>query len=181
MTEVSPSPARRRRVTSPHRRLRVAGALAGAGVRTALVPREAARRRGRVQVCGAARILTALGVRVRVVAPAVPWPRTGGHLVVSGSVGRIDQLAVLTAVPRTVTGWADLAERALLGRPAERALLGRPAVPPPAVADVVLPASIRYRRHGELLDADDVPRALDDVLATDGLIVEVHLLPALTT
>ncbi len=160
-----------RRIGGPHRRLRVAGAMAGAGLRTALVPREATRRRGRAQVCGAARILTALGVRVRVLPPAVPWPRTGGQLVVSGSVGRVDRLAVLTAVPRGVAGWVPLAEHALLGAPA-------PVVPPHA--GVVLPVTVRYRRGGTLLDVVDVPRDLVDVLATADLVVEVHLLPAVT-
>jgi hypothetical protein len=157
-----------------HRRLRVAGTLAGAGVRTALLPSEPSRRRRRAQVCTAARILTALGVRVRVVAPAVPWPRTGGRLAVSGTVGRLDELAVLTAVPRTVSGWDELAARAVHQRT---------ATTPPPPGDVLLPVSVRYRiERGEcveLLDADRVPRALADVLATAGLVVEVHLLPAL--
>jgi hypothetical protein len=160
-------------VSGPHRRLRLVGAVASVGVRSALVPRDAHRRRGRVSVCGAARILTAAGVRVRVVAPSTPWPRTGGLLVVNGSVGRIDELAVLTAVPRGVRGWAELAERALVGRRTE----------PPSTtgADVLLPVAVRYRYEGSdsWLTEDEVPRDLVAALDRTGLVVEVHLLPAL--
>jgi hypothetical protein len=171
MTDVRP-PVARGRISRPHRSLRLAGALARTGVRTALLPRDASRRRGRAQVCGAARILTAAGVRVRVLAPAVPWPRTGGRLVVTGSPGRVGQLAVLTAVPRTVPGWAELAEQALLGRAARVRT---------ADDGVVLPVTLRYRLAGELLDGDRAPREPADALAADGLVIEVHLLPALTT
>jgi hypothetical protein len=160
-----------RGITGPHRRLRLAGALAGAGVRSALLPRGAQHRRGRAQVCGAARILTALGVRVRVITPAAPWPRTGGRLVARGSVGRVDELAVLTAVPRTVTGWTELAESALLGRVA--------APPPRRPDDVLLPVSVGYRLDGRSLHPHHAPRGLADALAMPGLVVEVQLLPAL--
>jgi hypothetical protein len=162
-------------VTGPHRRLRLAGAVASAGVRTALLPRDAHRRRGRVTVCGAARILTAAGVRVRVVGPTVPWPRTGGLLVVNGSVGRIDELAVLTAVPRGVRGWAELAERALGGR--------RMRTPSTTDADMLLPVAVRYRHEGSdsWLTDDEVPRDLVAALDRPGLVVEVHLLPALAS
>jgi len=160
-------------VSAPHRRLRLAGAVASAGLRTALVPKDAHRRRGRVSVCGAARILTAAGVLVRVVPPSTPWPRSGGALVVSGSVGRIDELAVLTAVPRHVRGWAELAERALAGR-------GAP-VTPTAEADVLLPVAVRYRYEDAdcWLSGHAVPRDLGAALDRPGLVVEVTLLPAL--
>ena len=173
---IAPRPSPRRApMTGPHRRLRLAGAVASAGVRRGLVPRDAHRRRGRVTVCGAARILTAAGVRVHVVAPTVAWPRTAGLLVVNGSVGRIDELAVLTAVPRGVRGWAELAERALGGR--------RTATPATTDADVLLPVAVRYRHEGSdsWLTEDEVPRDLAAALGRPGLVVEVCLLPALAS
>jgi hypothetical protein len=144
--------------------------LASVGVRTAL-PRPASRR-SRSSVCDAARILTAAGVRVRVVPSRVPWPRTGGRLVVNGSVGRIDELAVLTAVPRSVHGWARLAERALGARCVATV---------PEVTDVLLPVAVRYRWQDDdtWLTGDQVPRDLTAALARPGLLVEVSLLPAL--
>lgn len=164
-------PAPRPAVSAPHSRLRLAGTLASVGVRTTLLPRPASRR-GRASVCDAARILTAAGVRVRVVPSRVPWPRTGGRLVVNGSVGRIDQLAVLTAVPRSVRGWAELAERALGVRHIAVVL---------EATDVLLPVAVRYRREGDdsWLTGDEVPRDLTAALARRDLVVEVHLLPAL--
>lgn len=168
-------PAARPPVPAPHRRLRLAGTLAAVGVRSALLPRADRRRRGRASVCGAARILTALGVRVVVLPPATAWPRAGGRLSVQGSAGRIGDLAVLTAVPRSVTDWDLLAERALLGRPSRD-----PAALP---GEVLLPVSVRCRRAGEddWLDATSVPQDLGAVLAAGGLVVEVRLLPALGT
>src|SRR5688572_22169671 len=61
--------------TRRRRRLQLATSLASLHVRTVLMPETSIRRRQRVQVCGAARILTALGVRVRVVGPRTAWPR----------------------------------------------------------------------------------------------------------
>ena len=59
--------------------------------------------RRRRAVCGAARLLTGLGVRVEVRAPATAWPRTGtGVLLVSDTVTALDPLALLTAVPGAV-------------------------------------------------------------------------------
>ena len=56
--------------------------------------------RRRRTVCGAARLLTGLGVRVEVRAPASAWPRTGtGVLLVCDTVTALDPLALLTAVP----------------------------------------------------------------------------------
>ncbi|SFL69543.1 hypothetical protein [Geodermatophilus ruber] len=59
-------------------------------------------------VCGAARVLAGLGVRVDVRAPSVAWPRTGtGLLLVANSVSALDPLVLLTAVPgATVAGAA---------------------------------------------------------------------------
>ena len=163
-------PAPRRAVTAPHRRLRLAGTLASVGVRTAL-PRPASRR-SRASVCAAARILAAAGIRVRVVPSAVPWPRSGGRLAVSGSVGRIDELAVLTAVPRHVRGWTELAERALGGR---RTHAG------PLDDEVLLPVTVRFLAEGGdgWLTEDEVPRDLTAALGRPGLVVEVRLLPTL--
>ncbi|MGY1638473.1 hypothetical protein ACI78V_17635 [Geodermatophilus sp. SYSU D00742] len=65
-------------------------------------PVGSARRRA---VCGAARLLTGLGVRVDVRAPAVAWPRAGrgpGALLVANSVSPLDPLVLLTAVPGVV-------------------------------------------------------------------------------
>ena len=164
-------PVPRRRLTASHRRLRLAGALTAVGVRAALLPRAGARRRGRAQLCGAARILTALGVRVVVVPAPATWPRTGGRLDVRATVGRIGQLAVLTAVPRSVPGWDRLAEQALLGRPVT-ADAGHD--------DVLLPVTVRCRRAdaGDWLPASAVPQDLGTVLAGGCLVVEVRLLPA---
>ena len=166
-------PAARPPVPAPHRRLRLAGTLAAVGVRSALLPRADGRRRGRAQVCGAARILTALGVRVVVLPPATAWPRAAGRLAVQGSSGRIGDLAVLTAVPRSVAGWDLLAERALLGRPSRQADDPR--------GDMLLPVAVRCRPAGEAdwLDPSAVPQDLGAVLAAGGLVVEVRLLPAL--
>ncbi|MGY1660626.1 hypothetical protein ACI78Q_05310 [Geodermatophilus sp. SYSU D00705] len=61
-------------------------------------------------VCGAARLLTGLGVRVAVRTPAVAWPRTGhgpGALLVTNSVSPLDPLVVLTAVPGALVAGAD--------------------------------------------------------------------------
>ena len=60
-------------------------------------------------VCGAARVLTGLGVRVEVHAPATAWPRTGtGSLLVSNTATALDPLALLTAVPgASVAGIPD--------------------------------------------------------------------------
>jgi hypothetical protein len=54
--------------------LRLAGALAGSTANT-LPASPSGRRRQRLLVVRAARLLTALGVRVEVRAPAVAWPR----------------------------------------------------------------------------------------------------------
>jgi 1-acyl-sn-glycerol-3-phosphate acyltransferase len=65
--------------------------------------------RRRRTVCGAARLLTGLGVRVEVRAPASAWPRTGtGVLLVCDTVTALDPLALLTAVPgAAVAGGPD--------------------------------------------------------------------------
>lgn len=90
--------------TERHRRWRrVAVATAGAALAAARTPLSGPRARRRLAVCTAARLLTALGVRVEVHAGAVGWPRAGaghgpGQLVVANRVGWLDDLALLTVV-----------------------------------------------------------------------------------
>ncbi|SEO91581.1 hypothetical protein [Trujillonella endophytica] len=88
------APTAARPAVSPLRWARTAAVLAGAGLRPG------SSRRG--AVCGAARLLTALGVRVRVHAPLLAWPRarsgTPGLLVVADSGSDLAHLALVTAV-----------------------------------------------------------------------------------
>ena len=158
--------------TRRRRRLRLAAALADLRLRTALAPDPSSRRRQRVDICGAARILTALDVRVRVVPSRTPWPRGRAcRLVVADDVGRLGDLALVTAVPRTAEGWASARARALPRR-------GRVVVPEPRAADAVAcPVALRYLAGGTPLDR--APRTLEEVLAARDLVVEVHLLPPL--
>lgn len=156
--------------TRRRRRLRLAAALAGLHARTVLVPETSIRRRQRVQVCGAARILTALGVRVRVVGPRTAWPRHRPcRLVVADDAGWLATMALITTVPRTTEGWEAACRRALPGV--------RPAADRGTADAVACPVAFRYRADGGLLDR--APRTLAEIVATRGLVVEVHLLPAL--
>jgi hypothetical protein len=107
------------------------------------------RTRQRSRVCRAARILTALGVRVRVVQPPVPWPRTD-RFMVPDAVGWLADLTLVTAVPGTPLA----------------------ATSPGAVP---CPVEIRYRTPDGYLTGDDVPRTLAEVLAARDLVVEVRL------
>jgi hypothetical protein len=129
------------------RRLRLARTLVGHSVRARLLP-ASERRRQRLQVCGAADTLTALGVRVQVFQPSVPWPRSGRY-VISDHVGRLGDLAVSTAV----RGATD-------------------------DGDMLCPVAVRYRVDGRpgYLPAHEVPRRTVDILAMRGLVVEVHCL-----
>jgi hypothetical protein len=155
--------------TQQRRRLQLAAALAGLHVRSALVPPQATRRRQRLQVCGAARVLTALGVRVQVVPPAVPWPRTGGRLLLDHDApGWLGDLALVTAVPRTTVGWADVCRRVLPGAPVE------PAGTTPDSA--ICPVTLGYRTDAGPLGR--APRGVAEIVALRGLVVEVRLLPA---
>ena len=216
---------------------RLAVALAGAGTASLRAPASSARGRRRLVVCAAARVLTAVGVRVEVHSSPTAWPRAGagrgpGQLVVSNHVSWVDDLAVLTVVPglpvakREVGDWplvGSLARRSgvvLLDRARIRTLpatvgevtgtlragtpvtvhpegttscgveLGRfrPAFFQAAVdaAAPVCPVAVRYRVHGGAGSAvagylADEPlwRSIARVVATRGLVVEVHLLPAL--
>ena len=145
--------------TQRRRRLRLARTLAGLSVRTALLPRGAARSRQRLRVCGSADVLTALGVQVRVVGSAVPWPRLG-RVVVSDHTGWLGDLALSTAAPGTP----------VLGRHSARVL---------PLGSVACPVVLRYRTAGGRLAAHEVPRTLAEVTAARDLVVEVHRLPAL--
>ena len=140
----SAPPATRRR-----RRLRLARTLVGHSVRARLLP-ATERRRERLQVCGAADTLTALGVRVQVFQPAIPWPRSGRY-VISDHVGRLGDLAVSTAV----RGATD-------------------------DGTVICPVTVRYRVEGRPrhLSAANVPQRTAAIVAMHGLVVEVHCLPA---
>jgi hypothetical protein len=156
--------------TQQRRRRQLAATLAGVRLRATVLPDGSLRRRQSLQVCSAARILTALGVRVRVVQPATPWPRDRAHRLVTADVGRLGDLAVLTAVPRTTHGWTTLAERVLPGRPAAR------TGEPPEDA-VLCPVAVHARSAAGPLDV--LPRSLAEAVAARDLVVEVHLLPAL--
>ena len=129
------------------RRLRLARTLVGHSVRARLLP-ASERRRQRLQVCGAADTLTALGVRVQVFQPSIPWPRSGRY-VISDHVGRLGDLAVSTAV----RGATD-------------------------DGDMLCPVAVRYRVDGRpgCLPAHEVPRRTADIVAMRGLVVEVHCL-----
>ncbi|MGZ4657877.1 MAG: hypothetical protein ACXVGE_13210 [Blastococcus sp.] len=151
-------PARSDRGLQRRRRLRAARTQVGLSVQTRLLPVVSERRRQRLHVCGAANTLTALGVRVRVLGPSIPWPRTR-CVVAAGPLGRLGGLAVATV---------------LRGEPVRSAT----EVPDGAT---VCPVAVRYRLDGDVdyLPEDDVPTSVAGIAALDGLVVEVHLLPAL--
>ncbi len=175
MTAAPPRPAvlpvpmtdRATPATQQQRRLRYGTTLARLRARAAVTPAGSV---PRLQVCGAANLLTALGVRVDVVQPTVPWPRTTQHrLLVENTAGLLGDLALLVGVPRTAAGWADVADRVLPLRPYRTTTRH--------TADaVVCPVSIGYRTaEGSLLVP---PRTLNDVVAIRGLVIEVRLLAA---
>ncbi|MGY1769686.1 hypothetical protein [Blastococcus sp. SYSU D00813] len=162
------------------RRLRTAAVLAGAGLRPGTSRRAA--------VCGAARLLTALGVRVRVQAPLVAWPRvrpgSPGVLVVADSRSDLAHLALTTAVPGTV---------AVEGRPGRHARALRLPVLP-ASADAIAAAlragttvTVRPGADGRLSPAGFAaaaatgapvcPVAVRSRPGAGVTVVELHLLP----
>lgn len=155
--------------TQQARRLRFTAALGGFRTRAGLV-RGSVRRRQSLQLCAAARLLTALGVRVDVVQPSTAWPRDLPHrLEVDNTAGLLGDLALLIAVPRTTQGWTDVADRVLPVRTPLR----------PADRDdgaVGCPVSMAYRVPPGLPH----PRTLNDVVAARGLVIEVRLLPVTT-
>jgi hypothetical protein len=131
------------------RRLRLARTVVGHSVRSRLLP-AGERRRRRQQVCGAADTLTALGVRVQVIPPPIPWPRSG-RFVISDHVGRLGDLAVSTA---------------FLGATDD--------------GTVICPVAVRYRIEGRpgYLPAHEVPHRTAAIAAMHGLVVMVLCLPS---
>ncbi|MGY2083708.1 lysophospholipid acyltransferase family protein [Blastococcus sp. SYSU DS0539] len=136
-------PATRRR-----RLLRLVLAVTGAAVRIRIMAHAGERAQRRVAVCGAAGVVTALGIRVEVINPAVPWPRTGrGHLVVSNHVSWLDELALLVAVRALPVADAEIGDCKLVGGLARRLgviLVHRDRLR--SVADSVAQATHRLRR-----------------------------------
>jgi hypothetical protein len=159
LVQATPPRAAAARAIQRHRRIRLARTLAGVSVRSALLPRSAARSRQRLRLCGSADILTALDVRVRVVGAAVPWPRLG-RVVVSDHTGWLGDLALTTVAPGTP----------VIGRSSTRAL---------PVGSVACPVALRYRTADGYLERHETPRTLAQVTAARDLVVEVHRLPAL--
>ena len=166
-----PPPGRATSATQQQRRLRYQATLAGIRTRAAVMPATSVQRRRALQVCGAANLLTALGIRVQVVQPAKPWPRERQQrLLVENSAGVFGDLALLVGVPRTAGGWSDVADRVLPVRSAPRSSLRD-------VTDaVVCPVTIGYRSAaGPLLRP---PRTLGEVIEQRDLVIEVRLHPA---
>jgi 1-acyl-sn-glycerol-3-phosphate acyltransferase len=166
-------PATRRR-----RRRRLAAARLAVSIRAALPA--GPRRRERGLVCGAAAVLTAVGVRVEVSAPAVPWPRPGtGRLVVANRASRLDDLVLAT-----VLRGAAVVHPEQVGGPT----LGRfRAAPFQAAVDAgvpVCPVAVHWRtgpghRPAGAVGGRSLRSALHHALAVRGLVAEVHLLPPL--
>ena len=179
--------------------LRLAGTLVGSAA-TILPASLSARRRERLRVCRAARLLTALGVRVEVHVATVAWPRPGtGRLVVANRLSWIDDLALVTVVRDARAAGADGEATDLLrhgatvlvhpeATTATGPALGRfrPALFQPAVqaGSAVCPVAIRYRTESGAPPTAVPGRSpwhcLTRTVPTPGLVVEVHLLPALT-
>jgi hypothetical protein len=152
------------------RRLRFTAARAGARLRSSLLAKGSVRRRQAWQVCSAARLLTALGVRVDVVQPETPWPRhRAQRLRVTNEAGLLGDLALLTAVPRTTPGWAAVADRVL---PTGSTVT---TAQPTEDDAVVCRVTIAYRTAAGLCE---LPRTPAEVAADPGSVIEVRLLPA---
>ncbi|GAB3355877.1 hypothetical protein [Modestobacter lapidis] len=174
--------------TRRRRRLRLAAVLAGAALRSLRAPVCGTRGRRRLVVCGAARALTALGVRVDVRAAPAAWPRTGpGYLVVvADRVGWLDGLALLTAVPGLPVATPEVAGWPGLGRlvrrsgvavldPAGRCVLPAAAHDPAAA---ICPVELRHA-HGAPAAGRLTWRGLAEVVAARDVVVTVHLLAPL--
>ncbi len=198
---LQPSPA------AQPRWLRVGAAYAAERLRP---PLGSSRRRA---VCGAARLLTGLGVRVEVHSPSTAWPRTPGRglLVVANSVSALDPLVLLTALPGAMQAAPDrvagvpVPAVAPVSGPVSAALRRgttvtvRPEQPVPGRTGLgrfspalfaastetgapVCPVALRYRGAGTPPPAGrSAVAALRWLGSTPGVVVEVHLLPALTS
>ncbi|MFW3171105.1 hypothetical protein [Geodermatophilus sp. CPCC 206100] len=195
-------------VPPTHSWLRTGALVAAARLRP---PVGSARRRA---VCGAARVLTGLGLRVEVSAPSVAWPRTGrgaGPLLVANSVSALDALVLQTALPGVVV--AAVSDRVagvavptvvpVAGRVAGVLSRGTPVVVRPeqparggaslgrfspallaAAVETgapVCPVALRYRGARDRPAGGSTVAALRWLRATPGVVVEVHLLPALSS
>jgi hypothetical protein len=166
-----PAPDRVDPATQQRRRLSYSMTLAGARARAALTAAGSVRRRQSLQVCSAARLLAALGIRVVVVQPSTAWPRhRPQRIVVRNEAGVLGDLALLTAVPRTTRGWAAVADRLLpVGAPLRAADPGKDDA-------VCCPVTVTYRTDDGPLACP--PRTVDEVVGIRGLVVEVRLLTA---
>lgn len=142
------------RTVRRRRQLKLARIRARASLRSTLLA-PTARSRQRIDLCTAADTLHALGVRVQVVPPTMPWPRAG-RFVLSDSTTWLGDLALVTAA-------LDRAPSSDDG------------------ATVVCPVSVRYRMPSGYLRPDEVPSGPADAAATDGLVIEVRCLPAIVT
>jgi hypothetical protein len=158
--------------------------------------------RRRRTVCGAARVLTGLGVRVEVRAPGTAWPRTGtGLLLVSNTATALDPLALLTAVPGAVLAGgpdrlAGVPMPTVPADPARVAAALRAGTPVGARAGAdaallaaavdagaaVCPVAVRWRGAASPPPAGrSTVAAMRWLAASPGTVVEVHLLPALSS
>lgn len=190
----------------PGLRRRRAVALAAALARASARPPAGDGRRH--AVCTAARLLTAAGVRVAVLPPAVPWP-TGPKLVVANQVSWVDDLALRTAVAAVPTDdgavWPGLptvaADQVTAALADGRSVLVRPEATPGCGAELgrfrpepfaaalatgvpVCPVAVRARLAGRPttatahLPGESWWRSAARVLGATDLVLEVHALPA---
>jgi hypothetical protein len=133
---------------APGRRVALAWTLGGVVLGSARPP-TGDRGRHRRTVCGAARVLTALGVRVEVRAPATAWPRSdpGSLVVVTGPDGEsswLGDLAVRTAVRGTPVVLGERASRRA-PRVVQQLLHERPVTPAAAARLLAAGTSLLVR------------------------------------
>ncbi|PRY40245.1 hypothetical protein LY71_12086 [Geodermatophilus tzadiensis] len=174
----------------------LARTAARTAVRAATASWGGERRRQRLRVCTSAELLTALGLRVRVVSSPVGWPR-GPRLVVADAAGWLDVLALATVVPGT-----PVVDAALAGTPLARVLARRGGLLVDDGSAATRAAVTALLRRGDtvvtspggttgggpgrfrpdaLAPAVDAQAAVCPVAVRPaaGDVVEVHLLPAL--
>ena len=184
--------------TPPAARTALTPVLARTAVRAATAAWGSDRRRQRLRVRTSAEVLTALGLRVRVVSPPVAWPR-GPRFVVANAAGWTDVLALATVVPGVPVVDAALAGTPLLRTLARRggvlvddrgsgvraevtALLrgGLTVTAHPGGTAAGGGAPGRFRSDA-FVPAVEVQAAVCPVAVrqVDGVVVEVHLLSAL--